>query len=223
MSDSQAKTGPRLSRFYRRYFKKHPQQSRSRSVVESVLVATLEKLVHTADGDSISLRDVAGRAGVGIGSLYDYFRDRDGLLAGVVAKVTEDNLRRLEAQLEASRNAPLREAVGQVIDVVFATYLDDVRVPRAVLRVAHRIGLMPILAESQATFAATLAKALRERDDVAVEDVDAAAYVVTNMAMGVVHTTIWAKAPPFTNERLRNQLVQACVVYLTSGASPLTS
>lgn len=29
---------------------------------------------------------MAARAGVGIGSLYDYFRDRRGVLAGVVAK-----------------------------------------------------------------------------------------------------------------------------------------
>jgi AcrR family transcriptional regulator len=205
-----------IAALYERYLRKAPKQSRSRNVVESVLTAAADLVSHHDDDDDVTVQHVAARAGVGVGSLYDYFADRGSLFSGLAAKITEDNLRRFEAQLEASRRAPLREAVEQVVDVMFATYLNDVRIPRAVLRIAHRIRLMPILAESQATFAATLAKALRERDDVAVADVDAAAYVITNMAMGVVHTTLWAKDPPFANERLRTELVRACVAYLTT-------
>jgi AcrR family transcriptional regulator len=203
-----------IAALYDRYLRKAPKQSRSRNVVESLLTAAADLISHQDDDDAVTVQNVAARAGVGVGSLYDYFEDRGSLFSGLAAKITEDNLRRFEAQLETMRNTDLRDAIGQVIDLMFATYLDDVRVPRAVLRIAHRIGLMPTLAESQATFAAALARWFRERDDVAVEDVDAAAYVLTNMAMGVVHTTLWAKSPPFARERLRSELLRACVAYL---------
>lgn len=41
------------------------------------------------DDDHVTLNDIAARAGVGVGSLYDYFADRDSVLSGLAAKVTE--------------------------------------------------------------------------------------------------------------------------------------
>ncbi len=116
---------PRLTAFYEQYFKKRPQQSRSRSVVEAILVAALEGISRT--GEDVALSDVAARAGVGIGSLYDYFRDRRGLFAGAVAKVTEDNLEAFEALLQKTEPLALREAVGAVVDFALATYASDSR------------------------------------------------------------------------------------------------
>ena len=34
------------------------------------------------------MQEVAARAGIGVGSLYDSFEDRGSVLAGVVARVT---------------------------------------------------------------------------------------------------------------------------------------
>lgn len=83
------------------------------------------------------------------------------------------------------------------------------RIPRAVLRVAHRIGLMPALAESQTAFAAAMATALRQRSDVRADNLDVVAYVATNMAMGIIHASIWYDKQPFTEQELRETLVQA--------------
>jgi AcrR family transcriptional regulator len=206
-----------IAALYERFLRKPPQQSRSRSVVEAVLGAAAELVSNHEDDETVTIQDVAARAGVGVGSLYDYFGDRSSIFSGLAAKVTEDNLRRFEAELEGARNEPLTIAVRRVVDLMFETYVSDVRVPRAVLRVAHRVGLMPALAASQATFAAALARALAQRDDVKVPDVDVAAYVVTNMAMGVIHTTLWAEKRPFVEIELRSELTRACVVYLSSG------
>ena len=86
---------------------------------------------------------------------------------------------------------------------MFDTYVRDVRTPRLVLRIAHRIGLMPTIAESQHAFARVLANALRQRTDVRKDDVEIVAYVVTNMAMGVIHASIWSDNPPFSDLELR--------------------
>ena len=203
-----------IGALYDRFLRKAPKQSRSRSVVEAVLEAAAELLPH-GDDEQVTLNDIAARAGVGVGSLYDYFADRISVLSGLAAKITEDNLRAFEDQLEKSRHEPLPHAIRGIIDLMFDTYLGDVRIPRAVLRVAHRVGLMPTLAESQNAFATALAAHLRQRDDVRKDDLDVVAYVVTNMAMGVIHTSIWSENQPFTSQQLRKTLVHACLRFLT--------
>ena len=204
-----------IGALYDRFLRKAPKQSRSRSVVEAVLEAAAELLPHTGDDDQVTLNDIAARAGVGVGSLYDYFSDRGSVLSGLAAKVTEDNLRAFEDLLEKSRHEPLSIAIRGIVDLMFDTYLGNVRIPRAVLRVAHRIDLMPTIAESQNAFAAALANALRQRDDVRKDDLDVVAFVVTNMAMGVIHTSIWSEKQPFTDAELREHLARACLRFLT--------
>ncbi len=224
MDASRAKARPRLSRFYERHFRKRPQQSRSRSVVDSLLSAALEKLTQAKDGNAVSLQDVAVRAGVGIGSLYDYFRDKDGLLAGVVAKVTEDNLDAFEGVLAAAERLPLGEAVGSIVDFAIETYLADPRIPRNVLRVAHGLGLMPMLMASQELFAQSLARALGRRDDVHVADVEAAAYVATQTLWGVIHALLWEdKERTPSRDRARDACVAMLTLYLggvATGSEP---
>ena len=48
-----------------------------------------------------------GSIGVAIGSVYDYFPSREGLLAGALAKVTEENLE--------TRILQIRERVDNVV------------------------------------------------------------------------------------------------------------
>jgi AcrR family transcriptional regulator len=206
-----------LARFYDRYFKKWPRQERSRSVVESVLLAALDK-VSTGDGEPITLQDIAARAGVGIGSVYDYFRNRDGVLAAVVAKVTEDNLTRFEKVLASVEDVPLEDAIRAIVDFGYATYLAEPRVPRSVLRLAHAMGLMPMLVTSQGLFARTLAQALRRRSDVHVADVEGAAYVATQALWGIVHAMVWEDEPALPREQVRAASIALLTSYL-SGAS----
>lgn len=204
----------RIDALYDAYLRKRPRQSRSRSVVEAILIAAVEGVTRGESEDSLTVQQVAERAGIGIGSLYDYFRDRQSLMAGMAAKVTEDNLVAFEALLARTTTMALRESVELVVDHAFATYAKDPRFPRAVLRIAHNIGLMPTLAASQTAFARALADMLRQRSDVRVTDVDTSAYVLTNAIMGVMHTLVWSDEPAIARDVLRDRVVDVCVDHL---------
>jgi AcrR family transcriptional regulator len=205
-----------VSALYDAYLRKRPKQSRSRSVVEAILQAAADTISRGSTEDVVTVHEIAERAGVGVGSLYDYFGDRRSVLASLAAKVTQDNLEKLEKQLAASRHLPLGDAIGELIDHLYATYIHEQRIPRAVLRVAHQIGLMPTLAESQAMFALTLAKELRARGDVTVKDVELTAFAMTNMTMGMIHSRIWQDTPPFPDPVVRDEMVRIWTTYLAS-------
>ncbi|MDB4943547.1 MAG: Transcriptional regulator, TetR family [Labilithrix sp.] len=205
---------PRIEALYDVFLRKRPRQSRSRSVVEAILGATGERLSAAEAEDAVTVQGVAERAGVGIGSLYDYFRDREGLLAGFAAKVTEDNLRDFEELLARTRSLPLRESVALIVDHAFAIYAESPKVARSIMRIAHAVGFVPTAIEGQNAFAAALGRALVERTDLPPRDFEAAGYVLTHSIMGVMLTQVWQNEAPVPREHVRNELVTMCCEYL---------
>jgi len=77
-----------------------PRQARARRTVESILTATAQLLVRT--GRVPTTNQVAVRAGVGVASVYEYFRNKEDLL---------DELRRRHVQ---EIRGLMREAIGRV-------------------------------------------------------------------------------------------------------------
>lgn len=58
--------------------RKQPQQRRSRATVDKILAAAAQVLAE--EGDGATTDRIAARAGVSIGSLYQYFPNKDALL-----------------------------------------------------------------------------------------------------------------------------------------------
>jgi AcrR family transcriptional regulator len=193
--------------FYERFLKKQPQQSRSRKVVDSILTSALDRVSRIGEEDAVSVQEVAARAGVGIASLYDYFKDRGDLLSAAAMKAAQDNLDAFHALLQACESVPLRVAIENIVDHALETYAGDPPRSQSLLRLTMRLGLMPTLANSQARFAESLADALRRRSDVHVTDVDAAAWLVTQSMMGIVHTLVWDANPP-DRARMRDAAIE---------------
>lgn len=176
-------------------------------MVEAILSAALERVERGANDEDVSLQEIARRAGVGVGSLYDYFRDRRSVLGALAAKITEDNLRSFEELLAETDALPLREGVERIVDFSFSLYATNKHLPRVILKIAHSLGLMPTLAQSQSVFAESLANALRRRKDITHPNLDLAAWTVTQAMMGVVHTLIWEERPQHERDALRADLV----------------
>ena len=67
-----------------------------------------ETEISREDGEAkTTVQEVAARAGIGVGSLYDWFEDRGSVLAGVVVRVTAQNLQRFEEKLADTRRQSL--------------------------------------------------------------------------------------------------------------------
>lgn len=207
-------TRSRITALYDAYLRKTPKQSRSRAVVEGILTAAADIITQTDDEDMLTVEQVAQRAGIGIGSLYDYFGDRKSVLAALAARVTEDNVRAFEVVLARCETLELEPCIALIVQHAFNTYTGNKRVPRAVLRIASQVGLMPRLMDGQAEFARALAAMLRRRPDVRVKDIDASAHVVTNAVMGVIHAELWSDAPAFSADALCETTTAMCVDHL---------
>jgi AcrR family transcriptional regulator len=134
-----------------------PVQSRSRDIVTAVLEALDEALTSGADFDEVTIEGVSDRAGVGVGSFYEYFSGKDSLLASMVARVTERNFTYLAALLDAHASSGVEAAIEVMAREVAQTYLAHPKRTRVVAHAIGRMGLTAVVTRERDRFAELMA------------------------------------------------------------------
>jgi AcrR family transcriptional regulator len=92
-----------------------PRQARSRATVAFVLDAAAQ--VFGERGYAATTNEIAARAGVSIGSLYQYFADKDALLVALAERHLDQAQAQLQAVLEDAPTEP-DQLVRRVIEAV---------------------------------------------------------------------------------------------------------
>jgi AcrR family transcriptional regulator len=108
--------------------RRQPQQERSKAKVETMLEVALDLIVESG-AENLAMREVARRAGVPIGSLYQYFPSK----TAIIRELAKRNLDRVSLMLQneldrllveyAGRPTPL-QAVNRIIDAYYHYYRD---------------------------------------------------------------------------------------------------
>lgn len=189
--------------------RKTPVQARSRATYEAILEATARILV--AEGlVGVTTNRVADRAGVSIGSLYQYFPAREAILAELVRRMRLSMSARLITVSERARNLPLSEAIPLIMQAAVAQYEAEPRLTAALEEAESRLPRDPeVLTERRRARDAVVA-CLRARG---VERPEEAAMDLIAMTRGIVLASIGARNTDYA--RLRGRIVRAAMGYLT--------
>jgi AcrR family transcriptional regulator len=140
--------------------RKRPVQERSQHTVAAILAATIRVLDEA--GEAVTTTRVAEVAGVSVGTLYQYFPNRDALINGVLADHLAAAIGALEAATEEMRGRPVAEAAEHIVRSFLAVKAERA----ATSRVLHRVfgpGLLddrPIVRAAAQRAQAILAEAL---------------------------------------------------------------
>lgn len=100
--------------------RRQPTQARARERVERILTAATELIAETGS-DAVRMTEVAERAGVPIGSLYQYFPDKPAILRTLAMRVMErvrDGLKQSLRDVQDSKDALSR------VDATLAGYYE---------------------------------------------------------------------------------------------------
>jgi AcrR family transcriptional regulator len=102
-----------------------PSQRRSRERVERILAVATE-LVAERGSDALRMSEVAERAGVSIGSLYQYFPDRTAIVRTLAERYNAQGLACVRAELAPVRDeAELQGALLRVVDGYYEMFLAE--------------------------------------------------------------------------------------------------
>ncbi len=105
------------------YLRKRPRQRRAQATFEAIIEASARILVELGP-ERLTTNAIATRAGVSVGSLYQYFPNRDA----IVRALLERELTRAESLRPAlidEEARPLRERVRAIIDWHFDLHAAD--------------------------------------------------------------------------------------------------
>src|SRR5262245_56636809 len=90
----------------------------SRLILDAAEEALVERGLHEA-----AMGEIAARAGVAVGTLYNHFVDRDTLVAALVADRRSQLLGRIDEALRAQARGAFRDQLG-ALAAAFAAHID---------------------------------------------------------------------------------------------------
>ena len=104
--------------------RRRPQQQRSRAKVDAILAAA-NALVAQNGADALTTTLVAERAGVAVGSLYQYFDGVPAIVEALVARHADLFGEHLRAHLADTRFKRKRDAANAALDALITYYRSD--------------------------------------------------------------------------------------------------
>ena len=187
--------------------RRRPKQDRSKAIVKSVVQATVQLL--QAGDERPSIRDIAKRAGVGVGSVYDYFEGREGVLFAIVEHLTKKNFDDLDAVLDEDPEAPAFDALAKVLDRVLDLYLSDPALTRVALRAIIGFNTSRAIVAERDRFAARVAERVGREIELPLDDLYRRTLAIVDMLMGVAMSEIYREPDPKRRAALRDALRRA--------------
>ncbi len=143
--------------------RKQPKQLRAGATVEAILGAAAEAFRDLGFAKA-SVNAIAARAGVSVGSLYQYYPSKEALLGALATRHTQGVLAELEAALTAAPSTPLEETVGRVVERMVAFHADPLE--RVLARGLDDLGgAIDLQAEIDLRAGAAVEQFLRARGD----------------------------------------------------------
>ncbi|MBE9067644.1 TetR/AcrR family transcriptional regulator [Leptolyngbya cf. ectocarpi LEGE 11479] len=104
--------------------RRQPQQARSQERVQQILDAAEQLFVETGY-ESTTTRAISARAGVSVGSLYQFFPDKEAILKALAIQYMQAQYQRfLDLHTSAAVKLPLRNYVDNMINVFDQFYTD---------------------------------------------------------------------------------------------------
>lgn len=102
-----------------------PSQRRSRERVERILAVATE-LIAAQGSDALRMAEVAAKAEISIGSLYQYFPDKAAVIRALAERYNAEGRACIEEGLREVRDAAgLRGAFGELIDIYYGLFLAE--------------------------------------------------------------------------------------------------
>jgi AcrR family transcriptional regulator len=170
--------------------RKSPRQDRSRVTVDAILDATAHILV--ADGyDQLSTNRVAERAGVSIGSLYQYFPNKEALVGELVDRLSGQILEQMMNSLRELATAPPEEVAKKLVAAMVRIKRQDPKLARVLREQIPRVGRMQRYERELDLLIAAVEQYLGAwKDRLRHDDVTMAAFIAVHAADAATHAGV---------------------------------
>lgn len=189
--------------------RKQASQDRSRATVDALVEATARILVREGF-DAASTNHIAAKAGVSVGSLYQYFPSKEALVAAVIDRHHEQLVQVVRGALAEVVSAPLETAMRKLVAVAIKAHAVDPKLHRVLTEQIPRTGrLENVETFSRENYALFRAYLEGHRDEVRAVDLGLAAFVCVTSIEALTHTAVLHHPEVLSNEAMEGLIGEA--------------
>jgi AcrR family transcriptional regulator len=180
--------------------RKQASQERSRATVDALLEATARILVREGF-DKASTNRIAQKAGVSIGSLYQYFPSKEALVAAVIDRHNQDLMQVVRGALEEVARLPIEQAVRRIVAAAVDAHRIDPKLHRVLAEQIPRTGRLEKMAVLNRQYLAFFREYLEgHRNEIRAVDLELAAFVCVTTIEALTHTAVLHRSAILSDE-----------------------
>jgi len=197
--------------------RKTPVQTRAAVTVEAISEATIQVLL-SQGADRLTTTRVAERAGVSVGTLYQYYPNKESLLFAVL----EDHLNKVTAAVETAceqaSHKPLSEMIRTVVEAFVDAKMERTDISVALYQIAANVGGPALIKNAGQRQRKALEAMFQTAPDTESQPDRFAIDMMCSAMAGAMRSVLEAGPSPAMVRKLREHLVLLCQSYMAAAA-----
>jgi AcrR family transcriptional regulator len=199
--------------------RKMPIQTRATVTVGAICEATIQVLL-SHGADRLTTTRVADRAGVSVGTLYQYYPNKRSLLFAVF----EDHMNKVSEAVETACadacHKPMSEMIRRVVEAFVDVKMQRADISVALYKVAPDVGGPALVKQSGQRLRKAIEAALLNAPDLKLSPDRFAIDMMLSAMSGAMRSALEAGASPAMFRKVREHLVLLCQSYMAATAKP---
>lgn len=195
--------------------RKTPVQARATVTVEAIFEATVQVLL-SHGADRLTTTRVADRAGVSVGTLYQYFPHKQALLYAVFEAHIDKVTGKVEAACLRAHGKPMAEMMQQVVEAFVDAKMERSDISVALYHVAADVGGPAVIKRSVQRSRRAMEAMLQTAADAELSPDRFAIDLMLAAISGVMRSALETGGSPATVRKLKEHLVLLCQSYMAA-------
>jgi AcrR family transcriptional regulator len=188
-------------------------QARSTASVDAILKATVQVLLRVGK-ERLTTTRVAERAGVSVGTLYQYFPNKRALLQAALKQHFEEITQVLECTCRQQEGKTLRQMATAVVTAFLDAKMKDARTSAALYSVSSDVDGTKLVQQMIVRHKQALVRMLATAPEPLAGDLQQIASMLQATVGGVIRTILESGAPEKLPDGMREELILVACSYL---------
>jgi AcrR family transcriptional regulator len=193
--------------------RKTPIQARSVASVDAILKATIQVLLQVGK-ERLTTTRVALRAGVSVGTLYQYFPNKKALLQAALKRHLEDVAEAVEFVCKEQEGRTLRQMATALITAFLEAKMRVAKTSAALYSVSSDVDGAKIVREIGTRLHKEIVRMLRTASNPLATDPQLVAAMLQASMSGVIRILLESSTPEQQFDALREELIFSACAYL---------
>lgn len=193
--------------------RKQPRQARSLATLNVIFEATIQVLIIEGPHRLTTTR-VAERAGVSVGTMYQYFPHKQALIYAVNERYLDVLAEKIENTCQARRGAPIAQMVEALVTTYWNAKTERPEVTRALYRSVVELDNESLIEVFSRRVDAATAAMFASASDAIFSDLSVINLTLLTTVFGTVRNVFERNLPLSEANAVLNQLIVMCKAYL---------